>query len=81
VWVSGYRANHYAYFISPSWMAWSSFDAPDWLRWLGVELGLGVLASVHWVLRNLGRNVSETVLSGFIKRSYILTRVSLTRKP
>ena len=51
------------YVINPSWMAWSSFDAPLWLRWAGVTLGLCVLCSVHWVLRNLGRNVSETVLT------------------
>ena len=53
----------FLYFINPSWMAWSSFDAPLWLRWAGVALGVLVLCSVHWVLRNLGRNVSETVLT------------------
>ena len=51
------------YFINPSWMAWASFDAPPWMRWAGVSLGLCVLCAVHWVLRNLGRNVSETVLT------------------
>jgi len=51
------------YVINPAWMAWSSFEAPLWLRWTGVILGLCVLCSVHWVLRNLGRNVSETVLT------------------
>ena len=51
------------YVINPSWMAWSSFESPRWLRWTGVILGLCVLCSVHWVLRNLGRNVSETVLT------------------
>ena len=51
------------YFINPSWMSWSAFDAPLWLRWGGVALGLMVLCSVQWVLRNLGRNVSETVLT------------------
>jgi protein-S-isoprenylcysteine O-methyltransferase Ste14 len=44
-------------------MAWSAFDAPLSLRWSGVALGLMVLCSVHWVLSNLGRNVSETVLT------------------
>lgn len=53
----------FSYFINPAWMAWSSFEAPVWLRWAGVVLGAIVLCSVHWVLRNLGRNVSETVLT------------------
>ena len=37
-----------AYVAHPPVMAWASFDAPGWLR---------------WVLSNLGRNVSETVLT------------------
>ena len=52
-----------AYVINPGWMAWSSFDAPDWLRWAGVVLGICVVPSVHWVLSTLGSNVSETVLT------------------
>jgi protein-S-isoprenylcysteine O-methyltransferase Ste14 len=52
-----------AYVINPRWMAWSAFDAPEWLRWLGVGLGICVVPSVHWVLSALGSNVSETVLT------------------
>jgi len=28
-----------AYMINPGWMAWSSVNFPDWLRWAGVGLG------------------------------------------
>jgi protein-S-isoprenylcysteine O-methyltransferase Ste14 len=52
-----------AYVCNPGWMAWSSFDAPSWLRWTGVALGVATLGAVRWVLGNLGRNVSETVLT------------------
>jgi protein-S-isoprenylcysteine O-methyltransferase Ste14 len=52
-----------AYLINPRWMAWGSFDAPDWLRWTGVGLGLCAVPAVHWVLSSLGSNVSETVLT------------------
>jgi protein-S-isoprenylcysteine O-methyltransferase len=52
-----------AYVINPGWMAWSSFDAPDWLRWMGVGLGVCVVPAIHWVLTALGSNVSETVLT------------------
>ena len=51
-----------AYALNPRWMAWSSFEAPEWVRWLGVALGLCVVPAVHWVLGALGSNVSETVL-------------------
>ena len=52
-----------AYIVNPRWMAWASFDAPGWLRWLAVGLGICIVPSVHWVLGTLGRNVSETVLT------------------
>jgi protein-S-isoprenylcysteine O-methyltransferase Ste14 len=51
------------YILNPRWMAWASFEAPLWLRWLGVGLGICVVLLVHWVLGTLGRNVSETVLT------------------
>jgi protein-S-isoprenylcysteine O-methyltransferase Ste14 len=52
-----------AYLINPAWMSWSELRMPTWLRWAGVVLGLFALASVHWVLSSLGKNVSETVLT------------------
>jgi len=51
------------YVLNPGWMAWSSFNAPEWVRWTGVALGACVVLSVHWVLNALGSNVSETVLT------------------
>ncbi|MFB6277934.1 MAG: isoprenylcysteine carboxylmethyltransferase family protein [Salinibacter sp.] len=51
------------FIVYPSWMAWASFVVPDWVRWFGVGLGLCTVPSVHWILRTLGRNVSETVLT------------------
>ena len=52
-----------AYVIDPAWMAWSELRAPAWTRWAGVLLGALSVAAVHWVLRSLGKNVSETVLT------------------
>lgn len=51
----------FAYMINPPWMDWSRVNLPDWLRWLG--LGLGMLGDVlaWWVFSNLGNNVSPTV--------------------
>ncbi len=51
------------YILIPESMNWASFDAPAWVRWAGVVLGFLTIPVVHWVLRTLGRNVSETVLT------------------
>ena len=52
-----------AYIVNPSWMAWATLDMPDWMRWAGVALGALTIPAVFWVFRNIGRNVSETVLT------------------
>ncbi len=52
-----------AYLIDPAWMAWSEIVLPSWVPWLGVVVGFSNVLVVHWVLRALGPNVSETVLT------------------
>ena len=52
-----------AYLINPPWMAWSGFSLPAWGRWLGVGIGGMAIPSAWWLFSNLGRNVSETVLT------------------
>ena len=49
--------------IAPGLMTWATFPSPIWLRWGGVVLGFLTVPLVAWVLRSLGRNVSETVLT------------------
>lgn len=58
--------------IAPTWMAWASIELPDWLRWIGVALGLATIPAVCWVLGSLGTNVSETVLT---KRTHQLVTI------
>jgi len=52
-----------AYMVDPRSMAWSSIDLPVWLRWTGV--GMGVLATglLLWTLTNLGKNLTDTVVT------------------
>jgi protein-S-isoprenylcysteine O-methyltransferase Ste14 len=52
-----------AYLINPASMTWSEFGAPHWVRWIGVAIGALTVPSAWWLFRNLGRNVSETVLT------------------
>lgn len=52
-----------AFLIHPPWIAWSSLAIPAWSRWIGVFVGLGVTPLNVWMLRSLGRNISETILT------------------
>ena len=52
-----------AWMINPEWMAWSSLPMPIWGRWIGVVLaGLGGLL-VLWTFSNLGKNLTDTVVT------------------
>ena len=58
-----------AYAAAPRAMTWASFSLPEPVRWFGVIAGLLTIPMVAWVLRSLGHNVSETVLT---KRDHAL---------
>ncbi len=52
-----------AWTIDSQWMAWSSIAIPTWLRWLGVAVVgcSGIL--LLWTFRNLGKNLTDTVVT------------------
>lgn len=52
-----------AYLIEPSWMAWASVPLPVWLRWVGVAIGALAGALLIWTFRNLGTNITDTVVT------------------
>ena len=52
-----------AFMINPSSMAWSSLGLPVWLRWCGVGLSALAACLLLWTLRNLGRNLTDTVVT------------------
>jgi protein-S-isoprenylcysteine O-methyltransferase Ste14 len=52
-----------AYMIDPRRMAWSSFGVPTWLRWAGVGVGMLATGLLLWTLANLGRNLTDTVVT------------------
>ena len=52
-----------AYVIDPSWMVWSSVRLPLRLRWLGVALGVIAAGLLIAVFRNLGTNLTDTVVT------------------
>src|SRR6266542_6093738 len=52
-----------AFVIDPSWMAWSSVPLPVPLRWAGVGLAVIAAALLIWTFRNLGKNLTDTVVT------------------
>jgi protein-S-isoprenylcysteine O-methyltransferase Ste14 len=51
----------FAFIIQPEIFGWAQMTLPEWLRWLGVGLGLGALGLFAWVHRSLGKNLSATL--------------------
>jgi protein-S-isoprenylcysteine O-methyltransferase Ste14 len=51
------------YAFLPHWLDWSALPLPAWVRWLGAALGVAGLPLLWWVLRSIGANISETVLT------------------
>lgn len=52
-----------AYAVIPQCMTWASFELPAGVRWFGFVVGCLTIPAASWVLRSLGKNVSETVLT------------------
>ena len=66
----------FAYMIDPGWMTWSSIALPFWARWLGVLLYAASIALLVWTLRNLGTNLTDTVVT---RREHTLVTEGLYR--
>ena len=52
-----------AYLIDPAWMEWAGLTLPNWLRWLGLGFGVFAIALMYWTLTNLGKNLTDTVVT------------------
>ena len=53
----------FTYMVNPARMAWSSMPVPVWLRWLGVGIAVIGGALFVWTFRNLGKNLTDTVVT------------------
>ncbi len=51
------------YLINPAWMRWASVPLPDWLRWSGLALAILSVPLMYWTLSNLGKNLTNTVVT------------------
>jgi protein-S-isoprenylcysteine O-methyltransferase Ste14 len=52
-----------AFLTHPDWMAWSAVPLPAWVRWVGVGLGVAAALLLTWTFRNLGKNLTDTVVT------------------
>jgi protein-S-isoprenylcysteine O-methyltransferase Ste14 len=51
------------YLINPAWIAWARLPIPPWLRWIGVVFGVLFIGLIYWTLTNLGKNLTDTVMT------------------
>jgi protein-S-isoprenylcysteine O-methyltransferase Ste14 len=48
------------YLINPHWMAWSKIGLPEWVRWLGVGIGILCVFGVYWLFSSIGSGITPT---------------------
>ena len=46
------------YLINPAWMAWSKVGLPDWIRWLGVGIGVVNTLGIYWLFSSIGTGIT-----------------------
>ena len=49
-----------AYLINPQWLAWSKLDLPEWVRWVGVGLGILCTFGIYWLFSSIGSGITPT---------------------
>lgn len=48
------------YLINPAWMTWSKIGLPEWVRWLGVVIGVLCVFGVYWLFSSIGSGITPT---------------------
>ena len=52
-----------AYLLNPTWIQWAQLSMPVWLRWIGAVFSVLAGALMYWTLTNLGKNLTDTVVT------------------
>lgn len=50
----------FVYLINPAWMVWSKIGLPEWVRWLGVGMGVLCVLGIYWLFGSIGSGISPT---------------------
>jgi protein-S-isoprenylcysteine O-methyltransferase Ste14 len=48
------------YLLNPAWMVWSKIGLPEWVRWLGVGLGILCVFGILWLFSSIGSGITPT---------------------
>jgi len=48
------------YLVNPDWMAWSKIGLPEWVRWLGVVIGVLCTLGIYWLFSSIGSGITPT---------------------
>jgi len=48
----------FVYLINPAWMAWSKLGLPDWVRWLGIGIGVVNTFGIYWLFSSIGTGIT-----------------------
>ena len=48
------------YLLNPAWMAWSKIGLPEWVRWLGVGIGILCMFGIYWLFSSFGTGITPT---------------------
>jgi len=48
------------YLLNPAWMAWSRIELPEWVRLLGVGIGVLCIGLIYWLFSSIGSGITPT---------------------
>jgi protein-S-isoprenylcysteine O-methyltransferase Ste14 len=48
------------YLINPHWMVWSKIGLPEWIRGLGVGIGILCVIGIYWLFSSIGSGITPT---------------------
>jgi len=48
------------YLLNPAWMAWSKIGLPEWVRWLGVGIGITCVGLIYWLFSSIRSGITPT---------------------
>ncbi len=49
------------YLIYPPLLVWSKVSLPEWIRWLGIGLGIVSVLLIYWMFSSIGSGITPTV--------------------
>jgi protein-S-isoprenylcysteine O-methyltransferase Ste14 len=50
----------FVYLVNPDWMAWSKMGLPEWVRWLGIGIGILCTLGIYWLFSSIGSGITPT---------------------